>query len=93
MHDRCATQLDNLKYEAEGMKAALDDFLKKRPQQLAEARLMSSPITSAPISKGTPMTYRTQAVTPGLLVDATLPTFVTPGAALEPITEGNGGTR
>lgn len=93
MHDRCATQLDNLKYEAEGMKAALDDFLKKRPQQLAEARLMSSPITSAPISKGTPMTYRTQAVTPGLLVDATLPTFVTPGAALEPITEGNGGMR
>lgn len=93
MHDRCATQLDNLKYEAESMKTALDEFLKNRPHQLAEARLMSSPIAPGPASKGTPLTYKTQAVTPGLLIDATLPTFVTPGTVLEPATEGNGGTR
>lgn len=93
MHDRCATQLDNLKYEAEGMKTALDEFIRRRPQQLAEARLMSSPITSGPISKGTPVTYKTQAITPGLLADVTLPTFVTPGNAPEPATEGNGGAR
>lgn len=51
MHDRCATQLDNLKYEAESMKTALDEFLKNRPHQLAEARLMSSPIAPGPASR------------------------------------------
>lgn len=93
MHDRCATQLDNLKYEADSMRAALNEFIKRRPQQLAEARLMSSPITSGHVSKGTPVSYKTQAVTPGLLTDATLPTFVTPGTAPDPAIERNGGSR